>query len=34
MYSARWVLEISGDYFVKYMINHYAVYLKLIEYRM
>ena len=32
MYRARWVLEISRDHFVKYMIaNHCAVPLELIQ---
>ena len=29
IYGARWVLEIPGEQFVKYLINHYAIHLKL-----
>ena len=32
MHGAMWVLEISGDHFVKYVIfNHYAAHLKPIQ---
>ena len=31
MYGASWVLEISGEHFVKYMTNHSAEHLKLIQ---